>query len=92
MPTVVPEQKFWPGLVRFAGEIIEVIETLSEPGDEEARRNHARSLIEKWYRASGIRIRYLPGPIERMVVSRLVMGLVEGMSEFLRKLPAGGQS
>lgn len=44
--------------------------------------------MEKWYRSSGIRIRYLPAPIERYVVRRIASDLIDALVEVLNSLPA----
>jgi hypothetical protein len=79
---------FWNNLVRFLVEVIEVTETLSGPGDGPAKKTHALELVEKWYRLSGISIRWLPGPVERFVVRRIASGLIDALVDLLKRAPA----
>jgi hypothetical protein len=78
---------FWQKLVRFLVEVIEVTETLSEPGDGPAKKAHALDLVAQWYRRSGISIPYLPGPLERMVVRKIASGMIEALLDLLQSLP-----
>jgi len=75
---------FWDRLVPFLVEAIEVTETLAEPGDNQAKKQHALELVDQWYRASGIRIPYLPGPVERWVVRRIASGLIDSLVDLLK--------
>lgn len=83
-----PPTGFWGQLLRFLFEVIEVTETLSADAGSREKKRHALELVEKWYRSSGIRIRYLPAPIERYVVRRIASDLIDALVEVLNSLPA----
>jgi len=76
---------FWGRLVQFLVEVIEMAETLVGPGKGPDKKERALSLVEKWYRNSGIRIPYLPGPIERWVVKRIASGMIDSLVEALNR-------
>jgi hypothetical protein len=76
---------FWDRLVRFLVEVIEMAETLVGPGKGAVKKERALSLVEKWYRNSGIRIPYLPGPVERWVVKRIAAGMIDSLVEALNR-------
>lgn len=76
---------FWDRLVSFLIQAIEISETLLGPGKGPEKKERALDLVEKWYRNSGIRIPYLPGPIERWVVKRIAAGMIDSLVEVLNK-------
>ncbi len=78
---------FWQKMVRFLTDVIEVTETLADGASGREKKAHALDLVEKWYRSSGISIRYLPGPIERFVVRRIASGLIDALVDLLNSLP-----
>lgn len=78
---------FWQKMVRFLTDVIEVTETLADGAGGEEKKAHALDLVEKWYRSSGITIRYLPGPLERFVVRRIASGLIDALVDLLNSLP-----
>lgn len=82
-----PPKGFWQKLFRFLLEVIEVTETLAEDTGSREKKQHAMSLVEKWYRSSGIHIRYLPAPIERYVVRRIASDLIDALVDLLNSLP-----
>lgn len=86
MATAERFEAFWRKLVVFLGEVIEVTETLAEPGDGAAKKKHALELVERWREELGIRVPWLPGPIERFVVRRIASGLIDGLVDFLKTL------
>lgn len=83
---------FWQKMVRFLTDVIEVTETLADGAKGPEKKAHALDLVEKWYRSSGISIRYLPGPIERFVVRRIASGLIDALVDLLNSLPQEGES
>lgn len=78
---------FWQKLVRFLTDVIEVTETLADGASGTEKKAHALDLVEKWYRSSGITIRYLPGPLERLVVRRIASGMIDALVDLLNSLP-----
>lgn len=85
MDGVLSGKSFWDRLLLFLVEVIEVTETLAEPGDGRAKKRHALELVDRWYRACKIRIPYLPRPVERWVVRRIASGLIDSLVELLQK-------
>ena len=76
---------FWDRFVRFLVEVIEMAENLIGPGEGTEKKKRALVLVEKWYRNSGIRIPYLPGPLERWVVKRIAAGMIDSLVEALKR-------
>lgn len=77
--------RFWDRLIRFLAEAIELSETLSGPERGKEKRRRALGWVEQWYRGSGIRIPYLPGPVERWVVRRIAEGMIDSLVELLKR-------
>ena len=50
------------------------------------KKKHALDLVERWRRELGIRVPWLPAPIERLVVRRIASGLIDGLIDFLKTL------
>jgi hypothetical protein len=81
------QASFWAKLIRFLTEVIQVTETLSDDASGPQKKAHALDLVDRWYRSSGIRIRYLPVLLERWVVRQIASGLIDGLVEMLNKIP-----
>lgn len=77
--------RFWERLTRVLVEAIEMAESLLGPGQGVKKKRRALAWVERWYDASGIRIPYLPGPIERWVVRRIAEGMIDSLVEVLSK-------
>jgi len=77
-------KSFWTRLIGFLAEVVEITETLVETGNNRAKKAHALELVSRWYRSSGIRIPYIPGPVERWVVRRIASRLIDGLVEVLK--------
>ena len=84
MAEKVKDAGFWDRFVRFLVEVIEMVETLAGPGEGAEKKKRVLVLVEKWYRNSGIRIPYLPGPVERWVVRRIAAGMIDSLVEVLK--------
>ena len=84
MDGVLSGKSFWDRMLLFLVEVIEVTETLAEPGDGRAKKRHALELVDRWYRACRIRIPYLPRPVERWVVRKIASGLIDSLVDLLQ--------
>jgi hypothetical protein len=76
---------FWNRLVAFLVEAIEMAEDLVGPGEGAEKKKRALRFVEAWYRKSGIRIPYLPGPVERWVIRRIAAGMIDPLVEILNR-------
>lgn len=80
---VATQESFWSRLMVLVERAVQVADRLLDQDDPVARQTFAVELVETWYRASGLKLPYVPRFIERRIVHHLASGLVEAVLEFI---------
>ena len=78
----------WNRALPHVAEAVEAMELLAEPATAPLGKRNLSALLERWFRASGFRIPYLPGPIEKWAVRKIASGLADSLADFIAEATA----